>query len=33
LVAFALVTVGAVALALVFGALNRRMPGSGGPTS
>jgi basic amino acid/polyamine antiporter, APA family len=31
LVAFGLVTVGAVALALVFGALNRRIPGSGGP--
>lgn len=31
LVAFVLVTVGAVALALVFGPLNRRVPGSGGP--
>jgi APA family basic amino acid/polyamine antiporter len=31
LVAFALVTVGAIALALMFGALNRRVPGSGGP--
>ena len=31
LVAFVLVTVGAVALALTFGALNRRIPGSGGP--
>ncbi len=31
LVAFALVTVGAVALAVTFSALNRRIPGSGGP--
>jgi APA family basic amino acid/polyamine antiporter len=31
LVAFGLVTVGAVALAWTFGALNRRVPGSGGP--
>ncbi|MBY8870576.1 amino acid permease [Micromonospora sp. PLK6-60] len=31
LVAFVLATVGAVALALTFGALNRRVPGSGGP--
>jgi APA family basic amino acid/polyamine antiporter len=31
LVAFVLVTIGAVALALVFAALNRRIPGSGGP--
>jgi basic amino acid/polyamine antiporter, APA family len=31
LVAFVLVTVGSVALALVFGALSRRVPGSGGP--
>jgi len=31
LVAFVLVTVGAIALALTFGALNRRLPGSGGP--
>jgi len=31
LVAFALVTIGAIALALAFGALNRRVPGSGGP--
>jgi APA family basic amino acid/polyamine antiporter len=31
LIAFALVTVGAIALALTFGALNRRIPGSGGP--
>ena len=31
LVAFALVTVGAIALALTFSALNRRIPGSGGP--
>ncbi|RSM53352.1 amino acid permease [Actinoplanes sp. ATCC 53533] len=31
LVAFVLVTVGAIALALTFGALNRRIPGSGGP--
>jgi APA family basic amino acid/polyamine antiporter len=30
LVAFALVTVGAVALALTFGALSKRVPGSGG---
>ena len=31
LVAFVLVTVGAIALALVFKSLNRRVPGSGGP--
>lgn len=31
LVAFGLVTVGALALAFVFGALNKRVPGSGGP--
>ncbi|HYN93638.1 MAG TPA: amino acid permease [Pilimelia sp.] len=31
LVAFGLVTVGAIALALTFQALNRRVPGSGGP--
>jgi APA family basic amino acid/polyamine antiporter len=31
LVAFVVVTVGSVALALVFGALSRRVPGSGGP--
>src|SRR5262249_25595201 len=31
LVAFGLVTVGALALALTFGALGRRVPGSGGP--
>lgn len=31
LVAFVLVTVGALALALTFGALSRRLPGSGGP--
>lgn len=31
LVAFALVTMGALALALVFGWLNKRVPGSGGP--
>ena len=31
LVAFVLVTVGAIALAWTFGALNRRIPGSGGP--
>lgn len=31
LLAFALVTVGALALASVFGWLNRRVPGSGGP--
>lgn len=31
LVAFALVTIGALALALTFGALSRRVPGSGGP--
>lgn len=31
LVAFVLVTVGALALALTFGALSRRVPGSGGP--
>jgi APA family basic amino acid/polyamine antiporter len=31
LLAFGLVTVGALALALVFGALNKRVPGSGGP--
>src|SRR5437870_4796353 len=31
LVAFGLVTVGALALALVFGQLNKRIPGSGGP--
>jgi APA family basic amino acid/polyamine antiporter len=31
LVAFVVVTVGAVALALTFGSLSRRMPGSGGP--
>ncbi len=31
LVAFALVTLGAIALALAFKALNRRVPGSGGP--
>jgi len=31
LVAFVLVTVGAIALALTFGTLNRRIPGSGGP--
>ncbi|MBO3752865.1 amino acid permease [Streptosporangiaceae bacterium NEAU-GS5] len=31
LVAFAIVTVGALALALVFGWLNKRVPGSGGP--
>lgn len=31
LVAFALVTVGALALALAFGALSKRVPGSGGP--
>ncbi|WP_433379148.1 amino acid permease [Actinoplanes sp. CA-142083] len=31
LVAFGLVTVGAIALALTFSSLNRRIPGSGGP--
>ena len=31
LLAFVLVTVGALALALVFGWLNKRVPGSGGP--
>ncbi len=31
LVAFVLVTVGALALALTFGALSKRLPGSGGP--
>jgi len=31
MVAFGLVTIGAVALALVFGWLNKRVPGSGGP--
>lgn len=31
LVAFVLVTVGALALAIVFGSLSRRVPGSGGP--
>lgn len=31
LVAFGLVTVGALALALIFGALSKRVPGSGGP--
>jgi basic amino acid/polyamine antiporter, APA family len=31
LVAFVLVSVGAIALAWTFGALNRRVPGSGGP--
>lgn len=31
LVAFRLVTVGALALALTFGALSKRVPGSGGP--
>jgi APA family basic amino acid/polyamine antiporter len=31
LVAFVLVTVGAMALALVFGSLSKRVPGSGGP--
>jgi APA family basic amino acid/polyamine antiporter len=31
LVAFGMVTVGAVALALTFGALSKRVPGSGGP--
>jgi APA family basic amino acid/polyamine antiporter len=31
LVAFVLVTIGALALALVFGWLNKRVPGSGGP--
>jgi basic amino acid/polyamine antiporter, APA family len=31
LVAFGLVTIGALALALVFGWLNKRVPGSGGP--
>ena len=31
LVAFVLVTIGALALALTFGALSRRVPGSGGP--
>jgi APA family basic amino acid/polyamine antiporter len=31
LVAFGLVTVGALALAMVFGWLNKRVPGSGGP--
>ncbi|NMO57539.1 amino acid permease [Actinoplanes sp. TBRC 11911] len=31
LVAFVLVTVGVIALALTFGKLNRRVPGSGGP--
>jgi len=31
LVAFLAVTIGSVALALVFGALSRRVPGSGGP--
>lgn len=31
LVAFGLVTVGALALALTFGALSKRVPGSGGP--
>jgi APA family basic amino acid/polyamine antiporter len=31
LVAFVLVTVGALALALTFGALSKRVPGSGGP--
>ncbi|GAA2361370.1 amino acid permease [Dactylosporangium salmoneum] len=31
LIAFGLVTVGALALALTFGALGRRVPGSGGP--
>jgi basic amino acid/polyamine antiporter, APA family len=31
LVAFVLVTIGAIALALVFGWLNKRVPGSGGP--
>ncbi len=31
LVAFGLVTIGAIALALVFGWLNKRVPGSGGP--
>jgi len=31
LIAFGLVTVGALALALVFGWLNKRVPGSGGP--
>ena len=33
LVAFVLVTVGAIALALTFRSLNARLPGSGGPTS
>jgi len=31
MVAFLLVTIGAIALALVFGWLNKRVPGSGGP--
>ena len=31
LVAFVLVTVGAIALALTFRSLNQRLPGSGGP--
>ncbi|MEY9875620.1 amino acid transporter [Streptacidiphilus sp. MAP12-33] len=31
LVAFVAVTVGALALALTFGSLSKRMPGSGGP--
>ena len=31
IVAFVLVTIGAIALALVFGWLNKRVPGSGGP--
>ncbi len=31
LVAFALITAGAIALALTFGALSKRVPGSGGP--
>jgi basic amino acid/polyamine antiporter, APA family len=31
LVAFVLVTIGALALALTFGALSKRVPGSGGP--
>jgi len=31
LVAFVIVTIGALALALTFGALSRRIPGSGGP--
>jgi APA family basic amino acid/polyamine antiporter len=31
LVAFVAVTIGSVALALIFGALSRRVPGSGGP--